>query len=162
MRPPFFFCETGTHIPLPRPFTAYVNKEDIPNIPYVFIALFATKLGQAARLAPGFDFSSKVLNIMQGFSMAFENIMPSFHPVDLLVGIAAAVFLKLAVYIKGKNAKKFRKNLEYGSARWGTREDIAPFIDPVFENNVILTQTESLILYYIHGLFSFAESTIFL
>lgn len=118
MRPPFFFCETGTHIPLPRPFTAYVNKEDIPNIPYVFIALFATKLGQAARLAPGFDFSSKVLNIMQGFSMAFENIMPSFHPVDLLVGIAAAVFLKLAVYIKGKNAKKFRKNLEYGSARW--------------------------------------------
>lgn len=118
----------------------------IPNIPYVFIALFATKLGQAARLAPGFDFSSKVLNIMQGFSMAFENIMPSFHPVDLLVGIAAAVFLKLAVYIKGKNAKKFRKNLEYGSARWGTREDIAPFIDPVFENNVILTQTESLML----------------
>ena len=96
----------------------------IPNIPYVFIALFATKLGQAARLAPGFDFSSKVLNIMQGFSMAFENIMPSFHPVDLLVGIAAAVFLKLAVYIKGKNAKKFRKNLEYGSARWGTREDM--------------------------------------
>ena len=118
----------------------------IPNIPYVFIALFATKLGQAARLAPGFDFSSKVLNIMQGFSMAFENIMPSFHPVDLLVGIAAAVFLKLAVYIKGKNAKKFRKNLEYGSARWGTREDIAPFIDPVFENNVILTQTESLMM----------------
>ena len=118
----------------------------IPNIPYVFIALFATKLGQAARLAPGFDFSSKVLNIMQGFSMAFENILPSFHPVDLLVGIAAAVLLKLAVYIKGKNAKKFRKNLEYGSARWGTREDIAPFVDPVFENNVILTQTESLMM----------------
>lgn len=118
----------------------------IPNIPYVFIALFATKLGQAARLAPGFDFSSKLLNIMQGFSMAFENILPSFHPVDLLVGIAAAVLLKLAVYIKGKNAKKFRKNLEYGSARWGTREDIAPFVDPVFENNVILTQTESLMM----------------
>ena len=118
----------------------------IPNIPYVFIALFATKLGQAARLAPGFDFSSKVLNIMQGFSMAFQNILPSFHPGDLLVGIAAAVLLKLAVYIKGKNAKKFRKNLEYGSARWGTREDIAPFVDPVFENNVILTQTESLMM----------------
>lgn len=90
----------------------------LPNIPYMFIALFATKLGQAARLAPGFDFSSKVLNIMQGFSMAFENILPSVHPVDLFVGIAAAVGLKLAVYIKGKNAKKFRKNLEYGSARW--------------------------------------------
>lgn len=118
----------------------------IPNIPYVFIALFATKLGQGARLAPGFDFSSKVLNIMQGFSMAFENIIPSFHPIDLLVGISAAVLLKLAVYIKGKNAKKFRKNLEYGSARWGTREDIAPFVDPVFENNVILTQTESLMM----------------
>ena len=118
----------------------------IPNIPYVLIALFATKLGQAARLAPGFDFSSKLLNIMQGFSMAFESILPSFHPVDLLVGIAAAVLLKLAVYIKGKNAKKFRKNLEYGSARWGTREDIAPFVDPVFENNVILTQTESLMM----------------
>ena len=118
----------------------------IPNIPYVFIALFATKLGQAARLAPGFDFSSKLLNIMQGFSMAFESILPSFHPVDLLVGIAAAILLKLAVYIKGKNAKKFRKNLEYGSARWGTREDIAPFVDPVFENNVILTQTESLMM----------------
>ena len=118
----------------------------IPNIPYVFIALFATKLGQAARLAPGFDFSSKLLNIMQGFSMAFESILPSFHPVDLLVGVAAAILLKLAVYIKGKNAKKFRKNLEYGSARWGTREDIAPFVDPVFENNVILTQTESLMM----------------
>lgn len=78
--------------------------------------------------------------------MAFQNILPSFHPGDLLVGIAAAVLLKLAVYIKGKNAKKFRKNLEYGSARWGTREDIAPFVDPVFENNVILTQTESLMM----------------
>ena len=118
----------------------------IPNIPYVFIGLLATKLGQAARLAPGFDFSSKVLHIMDGLTMAFENIMPSFHPIDLLVGIAAAVIIRLAVYVKGKNAKKFRKNLEYGSARWGTREDIAPFMDPVFENNIILTQTESLMM----------------
>ncbi len=118
----------------------------LPNIPYVFIALLATKLGQAARLAPGVDFSSKVLNIMEGLTMAFENILPSFHPVDLLVGIAAAGIMKLVVYVKGKNAKKFRKNLEYGSARWGTREDIAPFVDPVFENNVILTQTESLMM----------------
>ncbi len=118
----------------------------LPNIPYVFIGLLATKLGQAARLSPGVDFSSKALNIMQGISMAFENIMPSFHPIDLLVGIAAAVIIRLVVYFKGKNAKKFRKNLEYGSARWGTREDIAPFMDPVFENNIILTQTESLMM----------------
>ena len=118
----------------------------LPNIPYVFIGLLATKLGQAARLSPGVDFSSKALNIMDGISMAFENIMPSFHPIDLLVGIAAAVIIRLVVYFKGKNAKKFRKNLEYGSARWGTREDIAPFMDPVFENNVILTQTESLMM----------------
>ena len=118
----------------------------IPNIPYVFIALFATKLGQAVRIAPGFDFSSKALHIMDGLTMAFENIMPSFHPIDLLVGVAAAAIIRLAVYFKGKNAKKFRKNLEYGSARWGTREDIAPFMDPVFENNIILTQTESLMM----------------
>ena len=118
----------------------------IPNIPYVFIGLLATKLGQAARLAPGFDFSSKVLHIMDGLMMAFGNILPSFHPIDLIVGIAAAAIIRLAVYVKGKNAKKFRKNLEYGSARWGTREDIAPFMDPVFENNIILTQTESLMM----------------
>jgi len=118
----------------------------LPNIPYVFIALIATKLGQAFRLAPGMDFSSKLLGIMDGFSMAFQNIMPSFHPIDLLVGVAAAVIIRLVVYFKGKNAKKYRKNIEYGSARWGTREDIAPFVDPVFENNVILTQTESLMM----------------
>ena len=118
----------------------------LPNIPYVFIGLLATKLGQAARLSPGVDFSSKALNIMDGFTMAFSNIMPSFHPIDLLVGIAAAVIIRLVVYFKGKNAKKYRKNIEYGSARWGTREDIAPFVDPVFENNVILTQTESLMM----------------
>ncbi len=118
----------------------------LPNIPYVFIGLLATKLGQAARLSPGVDFSSKAMNIMEGISMAFENIMPSFHLIDLFVGIAAAVIIRLVVYFKGKNAKKFRKNLEYGSARWGTREDIAPFMDPVFENNVILTQTESLMM----------------
>ena len=118
----------------------------LPNIPYLFIGLFATKLGQAARLSLGVDFSSKVLNMMDGISMAFENILPSFHPVDLLVGTAAAVIIRLVVYFKGKNAKKFRKNLEYGSARWGNREDIAPFVDPVFENNIILTQTERLMM----------------
>ena len=123
-----------------------LKKLIIPNIPYVFIALLATKLGQAARLAPGFDFSSKALHFMEGLTMAFESIAPSFHPTDLLIGIAGAGILRLAVYVKGKNAKKFRKNLEYGSARWGTREDIATFVDPVFENNVILTQTESLMM----------------
>lgn len=90
----------------------------LPNLPYLFIALLATKLGQAARLAPGTDFSSKALNFMEGLTMAFENIMPSFHPIDLLVGVAAAVIIRLVVYFKGKNAKKYRKNIEYGSARW--------------------------------------------
>ena len=118
----------------------------LPNIPYVFIGLLATKLGQAVRFSPGTDFSSKLMGIMDGLKLAFENIMPSFHPIDLLVGVAAAVIIRLVVYFKGKNAKKFRKNLEYGSARWGNREDIAPFMDPVFENNVILTQTESLMM----------------
>ena len=116
----------------------------LPNLPYVFIALLATKLGEAARLAPGTDFSSKTLHIMEGLGAAFQSAVPSFHPIDLCVGIAVAVLLRLAVYVKGKNAKKFRKNLEYGSARWGTPEDIKPYMDPAFENNVILTQTESL------------------
>ena len=118
----------------------------IPNIPYVVIALLATKLGQTARLAPGADFSQKALHIMDGFKAAFSSIMPSFHPIDLCVGVAAAVIIRLVVYFKGKNAKKFRKNTEYGSARWGTQEDIAPFVDPKFENNVILTQTERLMM----------------
>lgn len=118
----------------------------LPNLPYLFIGLLGTKLGQAARISPGIDFSSKLLNIMDGFSLAFESILPSFYPVDLIAGIAAAAVIQILVYVKGKNAKKFRKNLEYGSARWGTREDIAPFVDPVFENNIILTQTESLMM----------------
>ena len=116
----------------------------LPNLPYVFIALLATKLGEAARLSPGTDFSSKTLHIMEGLGDAFQSAVPSFHPIDLCVGIAVAVLLRLAVYVKGKNAKRFRKNLEYGSARWGTPEDIKPYMDPAFENNVILTQTESL------------------
>ena len=116
----------------------------IPNLPYLLFALLGTKCGQATRLAPGLDFSQKALHILDGFRLAFESLLPSFHPADLLVGILIAAALRLAVYIKGKNAKKFRKNMEYGSARWGTHEDIAPYIDPVFENNIILTQTESL------------------
>jgi type IV secretion system protein VirD4 len=123
-----------------------LKKVILPNIPYVFIGLLATKLGQAWRLAPGADFSAKVLGLMTGFTAAFQSIMPSFHPIDLCVGIAIAVIIRVGVYVKGRNAKKFRKNMEYGSARWGTQEDISPFIDPKFENNVILTQTERLMM----------------
>ena len=124
----------------------HIKKLALPNIPYVFIALFATKLGQAWRLAPGMDFSGKALHIMEGFAAAFQSALPSFHPIDLCVGVAAALLIRLIVYVKGKNAKKFRKNLEYGSARWGKPEDIAPYVDPKFENNVILTQTERLMM----------------
>ncbi len=99
----------------------------LPNIPYVFIALLITKVSEAARLAPGADLSGKLLNIMTGMSTAFQSILPSFHPIDLCVGIAAAVVIRLVVYFKGKNAKKFRKNLEYGSARWGNADDIRPY-----------------------------------
>ena len=123
-----------------------IKKYLLPNIPYVFIALFATKLGQAWRLAPGTDFSGKALHLMEGFAAAFQSALPSFHPIDLCVGVAAALLIRLIVYVKGKNAKKFRKNLEYGSARWGRPEDIAPYVDPKFENNVILTQTERLMM----------------
>ena len=123
-----------------------IKKFLLPNIPYVFIALFATKLGQAWRLAPGMGFSGKALHLMEGFAAAFQSALPSFHPIDLCVGVAAALLIRLIVYVKGKNAKKFRKNLEYGSARWGKPEDIAPYVDPKFENNVILTQTERLMM----------------
>ena len=121
-----------------------LKKYILPNLPYLFIALFATKLGQAWRLTQGADFSEKVLHLMDGFAAAFQSFAPSFHPADLCIGIVLAAALRLAVYVKGKNAKKYRKNIEYGSARWGTAEDIKPYIDPVFENNVILTQTERL------------------
>ena len=124
----------------------HIKKLALPNIPYVFIALFATKLGQAWRLAPGMDFSGKTLHLMEGFATAFSSLVPSFHPIDLCVGVAAALLIRLIVYVKGKNAKKFRKNLEYGSARWGKPEDIAPYVDPKFENNVILTRTERLMM----------------
>ena len=121
-----------------------IKKAILPNLPYAFIALYATKLGQAARLSPGADFSAKALHIMEGFAAAFQSALPSFHPIDLCVGVAAALLIRLAVYIKGKNARKYRKNVEYGSARWGNSDDIRPYVDPVFENNIILTQTERL------------------
>ena len=114
------------------------------NLPYLFVALFATKFGQAWRLAAGADASGKLLHLTDGLTDAFSSPLPSFYPADLGVGVLLAAALRLAVYVKGRNAKKFRKNVEYGSARWGKAEDIRPYIDPVFENNVILTQTERL------------------
>ena len=113
-------------------------------LPYVMIGLYATKLGQMWRLAPGADFSAKVLGLMDGFAAAFQSAAPSFHPADLLVGLLCGAALRLAVYVKGKNAKKYRHNMEYGSARWGNAQDIAPYIAPKFEDNIILTQTERL------------------
>ena len=93
----------------------------LPNLPYLLIGLYATKLGEAWRLAPGVDASAKLLGLMDGFAAAFQSALPSFHPVDLLVGLCCGAALRLAVYFKGKNAKKYRKNMEYGSARWGDR-----------------------------------------
>ena len=123
-----------------------LKKIIVPNIPYVVIGIMATKIGQAIRLAPGTDFQGKALHIMEGLTYAFEDIIPSFHIFDIIVGVTIAAGIRLAVYVKSKNAKKYRKNEEYGSARWGTHDDIAPFQDPVFQNNVILTQTESLMM----------------
>ena len=114
------------------------------NLPYLlFVYLFA-KCGQAYRLAAGADASAKLLHLTSGISAAFASPLPSLHPFDLCVGVAGAVAVRLIVYSKGKNAKKYRKGEEYGSARWGTAKDIAPYIDPKFENNILLTQTERL------------------
>lgn len=118
----------------------------IPNIPYLLFVYLFDKVAQAVSLSPGADMSAKLLSIRDGFAAAFANAAPSFDPLDLLVGIAGAAIIRLAVYIKGRNAKKYRKGIEYGSARWGGAADIKPYIDPVFENNVILTQTERLMM----------------
>ncbi|MDL2300051.1 type IV secretory system conjugative DNA transfer family protein [Clostridiaceae bacterium OttesenSCG-928-D20] len=121
-----------------------IKKLVLPNLPYVLIALFATKIGQAYRFTAGSDFATKIPNIMGGFAAAFQSIAPSFHPIDFLVGAICGIALRLAVYVRGKNAKKYRKDVEYGSARWGNAEDIKPYVDPKPENNIILTKTESL------------------
>ena len=118
----------------------------ILNIPYFIIGLLATNIGEAWRMAEGADFSAKLLGFFAAISPAFSNPMPSFHPADLLIGILGGCIMRLAVYLKGKNAKKYRHNVEYGSARWGTPKDIEPFADPKFENNVILTRTEHLMM----------------
>jgi type IV secretion system protein VirD4 len=118
----------------------------ILNSPYLLLALMFTKASQAWRLAVGYEIGDKILNLMDGFTLAFENPLPSLYPKDLLFGIVVAATIRLVVYLKGKNAKKYRKGIEYGSARWGNAEDIRPFSDPVFQNNVILTQTERLMM----------------
>ena len=114
------------------------------NLPYFLLGLFATNLGEAWRLATGADASAKMLSFFSTLPVALGSWWPSLHPLDLAVGLCCGAGLRLAVYLKGKNAKKYRHNVEYGSARWGTHDDIAPYIDPVFQNNVILTQTERL------------------
>ena len=114
------------------------------NLPYlIFVYLFG-KCGQAYRLAAGADLSGKLLHLADGFTAAFANPLPSLQLFDFCVGVAGALIVRLVVYCKGKNAKKYRKGVEYGSARWGTAKDIAPYIDPKFENNILLTQTERL------------------
>lgn len=121
-----------------------VKKLLILNLPYlIFVYLFA-KCGEAYRLAAGADLSGKLLHFADGFAAAFANPLPSLHLFDLCIGIAGAVIVRLVVYCKSKNVKKYRKGMEYGSARWGTAKDIAPYIDPKFENNILLTQTERL------------------
>ena len=124
--------------------TDSVKKYVIPNIPYLFILWACLKLGTAYRLAPGADFAHKLMGLGQSIGPAFADFAPGLHPLDWLIGIVGAVGFRLLIYIKSKNAKKFRRDEEYGSARWGTEKDIKPFVDPKFENNVILTKTEFL------------------
>ena len=124
--------------------TDSVKKYVIPNIPYLFILWACLKLGTAYRLAPGADFAHKLMGLGQSIGPAFADFAPGLHPLDWLIGIIGAVGFRLLIYFKSKNAKKFRRDEEYGSARWGTEKDIKPFIDPKFENNVILTKTEFL------------------
>ena len=120
------------------------KKKLLPNLPYLLFVYLFDKLCQAVRLAPGLDASEKFLHLSQGFTEAFSYAAPSLHPLDLLAGIAGVGIVRLAVYAKGKNARKYRKGIEYGSARWGTAADIAPYVDPVADWNIPLTQTEKL------------------
>ena len=121
-----------------------IKKIVLRTVPYVCIALYGTKIGQAWRLAAGTGFVEKFLHWGDGFMQALASPLPSFHPQDMLAGMAIAAAFYAAVYVKSKNAKKFRHNVEYGSARWGTAKDIEPYVDPTFSNNIILTQTERL------------------
>ena len=122
------------------------KKQLLLNLPYFIAGLVCTNLGEAWRIAEGADMSEKLLGFLSALGAAFSNPMPSLHPMDLLIGVCCGAGLRLAVYLKGKNAKKYRHGMEYGSARWGTQKDIEPFEDPVFANNVILTRTERLMM----------------
>ena len=124
--------------------TGKLKKVLLPNLPYLLFVWLFDKLCQAVRLSPGADTSEKLLRIAQGFTEAFASLWLSLHPLDLLLGAAGAALVRLAVYLKAKNAKKYRRGVEYGSARWGRPEDIAPYIDPVPDWNIPLTRTESL------------------
>ena len=124
--------------------TGKLKKVLLPNLPYLLFVWLFDKLCQAVRLSPGADTSEKLLRIAQGFTEAFASLWLSLHPLDLLLGVAGAALVRLAVYLKAKNAKKYRRGVEYGSARWGRPEDIAPYIDPVPDWNIPLTRTESL------------------
>ena len=115
-------------------------------LPYILLGLVATNFGEAWRLAEGKELGERIMSMMGTIPMAFANPLPSLHPLDLLVGLCCGAGLRLAVYLRGKNAKKYRHGMEYGSARWGTHKDIEPFEDPVFANNVILTRTERLMM----------------
>ena len=115
-------------------------------LPYILLGLVATNFGEAWRLAEGKELGDKIMAMMGTFPMAFANPLPSLHPLDLLVGLCCGAGLRLAVYLRGKNAKKYRHGMEYGSARWGTAKDIEPFMAPKFEDNIILTKTERLMM----------------
>ena len=115
-------------------------------LPYILLGLVATNFGEAWRLAEGKELGDKIMSMMGTVPLAFANPLPSLHPLDILVGLCCGAGLRLAVYLRSKNAKKYRHGMEYGSARWGNAEDIKPYIDPVFENNVLLTQTERLMM----------------
>ena len=128
--------------------TAGVDKKKLilMNLPYILAGYFCDKIAWLWRVSPGSNASDKMMVAMNGLNDLFSNPLPSFFPKDLLVGIAGGVALRLVVYFKAKNAKKFRQGVEYGSARWGNAKDIEPYVDPVFENNVILTETERLMM----------------
>ena len=122
-----------------------MKKQVILHLPYVLFLLVFAKLGEAVRLAPGADASQKLLGLSEGFALAFQSMWPG-AAMDWLIGLCGAAIMRLAVYLRGKDTKKYRKNVEYGSARWGNKADIAPFMDPKPENNIILTQSEGLML----------------
>ena len=128
--------------------TAGVDKKKLilMNLPYILAGYYCDKIAWLWRVSPGSNASDKMMAAMNGLNDLFSNPLPSFSPKDLLIGIVGGIALRLGVYFKVKNAKKFRQGVEYGSARWGTAKDIEPYVDPVFENNVLLTATERLMM----------------